>query len=55
MLFRDLAMLGDPDRQFADSTMMAHLPRGYLHRYTPLFARQFTACVATVLWKLAQH
>src|SRR6266699_2225165 len=31
-----------------------HLPRHYFSHYTPLFYKEFGACVVSVAWKLAQ-
>ena len=37
---------GEP---FADTGMAAYLPSTYRHRYAPLFAKRFLACVYTVV------
>jgi hypothetical protein len=37
---------------FADTGMAAYVPSTYRHRYDPLFAKRFLACVYTVAWKL---
>lgn len=39
---------------FEQSILGAYLPLRYLQKYTPLFFKQFTVCVVTVAWKLAQ-
>jgi hypothetical protein len=49
--FNDIAgLLGG--EHFAGVTMADYLPPRYLSRYTPLFAKQFVACIITVGWKL---
>jgi hypothetical protein len=40
---------------FEDTVLGGHLPSRYLHRYTPLFYKQFAVCIITVAWKLAQQ
>ena len=40
---------GEP---FVDTGMSAYVPSTYCHRYDPLFAKRFLACVYTVAWKL---
>ena len=45
--------LKDPEH-FEDTILGGHLPSRYLHRYTPLFYKQFAVCIITVAWKLAQ-
>jgi hypothetical protein len=37
---------------FADTGMSAYVPSTHRHRYDPLFAKRFLACVYTVAWKL---
>jgi hypothetical protein len=38
-----------------DQTVLGeHLPDRYLSKYTPFFFKQFTVCIVTVAWKLAQ-
>ena len=49
----DLEVDVDGRYDFASLNMADHLPARYLPRYTPLFARQFLACLITVAWKLA--
>jgi hypothetical protein len=51
--FGDIESLASaiPDR-FENTYMAGFLPDRYVHRYTPLFARQFLMCMATVAWKL---
>ena len=45
--------LKDPEH-FEDTILGGHLPSRYLHKYTPLFYKQFAVCIITVAWKLAQ-
>ena len=49
--FDDVAELLD-EGDFAETTMGSFLPPRYLPRYTPVFAKQFLACLLTVAWKL---
>ena len=50
---QDLEVDEEGRLDFASLSMADYLPARYLPRYTPLFARQFLACVITVAWKLA--
>jgi hypothetical protein len=47
----DIAALLDGEA-FAQVVMADYLPPRYLHRYTPVFAKQFLTCVIVVGWKL---
>ena len=38
--------------RFRDLSMATYLPPQYVPRYTPVFAKQFLACLMTVAWKL---
>ena len=40
--------------EFEDTVLGGHLPSRYLHKYTPLFYKEFAVCIITVAWKLAQ-
>jgi len=51
--FENYNDLKDPEH-FEDTILGGHLPSRYLHRYTPLFYKQFAVCIITVAWKLAQ-
>ena len=51
--FENYDDLKDPE-DFENTVLGGHLPSRYLHRYTPLFYKQFAICVITVAWKLAQ-
>ena len=51
----DLAnILSGGQEDIADTTLALHLPHRYLPRYSPLFLKQFSVCIITVAWKLAQ-
>jgi len=51
----DLAnVLYGGQEDIADTTLALHLPHRYLPRYSPLFLKQFSVCIITVAWKLAQ-
>ena len=51
--FDDLATLESP-QDVVHTLLVRHLPQRYTYKYTPLFFRQFTVCLITVTWKLAQ-
>jgi hypothetical protein len=51
--FEDYPKANDPE-SFEQSILGTYLPSRYLQKYTPLFFKQFTVCVITVAWKLAQ-
>jgi hypothetical protein len=51
--FDDLSTLESP-QDVAHTFLVGHLPQRYIYKYTPLFFRQFTVCLITVSWKLAQ-
>ncbi len=51
--FENYSDLKGPE-EFEGTVLGGHLPPRYLHRYTPLFYKQFAVCVITVVWKLAQ-
>ncbi len=42
------------DDEFSETTMADFLPRKYLPRYTPRFAKQFLVCLITVAEKLSR-
>lgn len=52
--FENYNDLKNPEH-FKDTVLGGHLPSRYLHRYTPLFYKQFAVCIITVAWKLAQQ
>ena len=47
----DIAALLDGE-DFAQVAMADYLPPRYLHRYTPVFAKQFLTCIIVVGWKV---
>jgi len=51
--FDDLTTLESP-QDIVHAMLISHLPERYTYKYTPLFLRQFTVCLITVTWKLAQ-
>ncbi len=51
--FEDLKSIETPD-DIVGTSFEDCLPGRYLPRYTPLFLKQFTVCIITVAWKLAQ-
>lgn len=51
--FEDLQMIHTSD-DITHTIFDFYLPKRYAHRYTPLFLKQFTVCIITVAWKLAQ-
>jgi hypothetical protein len=54
-LFEDFTHTGS--RELGDracTTCALHLPLHYLPKYTPVFLKQFSVCIMTVAWKLAQ-
>jgi len=54
MWLDELAAIMHGDWTVADSAIVEALPRRYLLAYTPIFAKQFSVCLVTVAWKLAQ-
>jgi hypothetical protein len=54
-LFEDFTHTGrDELEDMAGTTLAWHLPLHYLPKYTPPFLKQFSVCIMTVAWKLAQ-
>jgi hypothetical protein len=53
-VFDDIKIVDNP-KDIADTVFSIHLPGRYVYKYTPLFLRQFTVCIITVTWKLAQQ
>ena len=53
-LFEDLREWDETALDFGNTVFAIYLPQRYASRYTPLFLKQFTVCVITVGWKLAQ-
>ena len=51
----DIADLSTSPAGWDDTYMASYLPGQFRQQYTPLFARQFLLCTATVAWKLAQE
>jgi len=51
--FDDLSPL-ESSQDVVHTMFARHLPQRYTYKYTPLFLRQFTVCLITVTWKLAQ-
>ncbi len=52
-IFNDISEVQE-NKDVADTMLGAFLPPRYMTKYTPLFLRQFSVCVITVAWKLAQ-
>ena len=45
--FEDLKTFNDQN-DFDNTIFAIHLPQCYVHKYTPLFLKQFTVCIITV-------
>jgi hypothetical protein len=55
--FEDYVTLSESRNSVEDisqTVLGEHLPDRYVNKYTPFFFKQFTICIVTVAWKLAQ-